>query len=120
MKYRTTIQLITEARDKTEALEIASEYLVGNLSSGVDMRLSAKPAYHNAVKVASAVTVAAMVMIAVLVVPQARRVISVNPSGPATSAIQPPLKTSADRLSAEFKKEWQVRQTAEALNIIRQ
>lgn len=120
MKYRTTIQLITEASDKNEALDIASEYLAGNISSGVDLRWSARPAYHNVVKVAGAVTVAAMVMIAVVVVPQARQAIGVNPSAPATSAIQPPLKTSADRLSAEFKKEWQVRHTAEALNVIGQ
>jgi len=121
MKYRTKIEIVTEARDKIEALEIAGDYLVGNISSGVAMSYSARPAYQHAVKVISAVTVSAIVMLAVILVPQVRHATGMAQTVTGASAIQPPLKTSnADRLSAEFKKEWQVRQTAEALNVIRQ
>lgn len=121
MRYKTTIEIVTEAKDKSEALEIAGDYLAGNLASGVDMRFSAKPAIYGALKVAGAVTVSAMVMIALVALPQVRQTSNMGQTGPAVSAIQPPLKTSAAaKLSAGFKKEWQVRQTAEALSVIRQ
>lgn len=120
MRYETTIHIIADARDRNEAVEMADEYLAGHLSSGVDMRCSTKPAYHGTVKVVSAVAVSALVLLAVLIAPQVKHATGMIPGAADVSAIQPPLKTStADRLSVEFKKEWQVRQTAEALNAIR-
>ena len=120
MRYQTTIHIIADARDRNEAVDMADEYLAGHLASGIDMRCSTNPAYHNTVKVVSAVAVSALVLLAVLVAPQVRNATSIIPTTADASAIQPPLKTStADRLSVEFKKEWQVRQTAEALNAIR-
>lgn len=120
MRYKTTIQIIADARDRNEALELADEYLAGQLSSGVDMRCSTRPAYHGTVKVVSAVAVSALVLLAIVIAPQVRHAAGILPAGTGVSAIQPPLKTSnAERLSAEFKREWQVRQTAEALNAIR-
>jgi hypothetical protein len=119
MRYKTTIHIIADARDRNEAVEMADEYLAGHLSSGIDMRCSTKPAYHGTVKVASAVAVSALVLLAVLVAPQVRHATGMSTAAD-SSAIQPPLKTSnADKISVEFKKEWQVRQTAEALNAIR-
>ena len=120
MRYKTTIHIIADARDRNEAVEMADEFLAGHLTFGIDMRCSTKPAFHGTVKVVSAVAVSAVVLFAVLVSPQVRHATGMIPSAAGTSAIQPPLKTShADKLSTEFKKEWQVRQTAEALNTIR-
>ena len=120
MRYKTTIQIVTDARDRNEAVEMTDEYLAGHLASGVDMRCSTRPAYHSAVRTVSVVAVSALLMLAIVVTPQVRHATGIAPAGNGASAIQPPLKTSsADRLSAEFKKEWQVRQTAEALSVIR-
>ena len=120
MRYKTTIHIIADARDRNEAVEMADEYLAGHLASGIDMRCSTKPAYHGTVKVVSAIAVSAIVLLAIVIAPQVKHVVGMMPADVGMSAIQPPLKTStAERLSADFKKEWQVRQTAEALNAIR-
>ena len=37
MKYRTVIEVVTEAKDKSEAIEIVGEYLSGDILSGVQM-----------------------------------------------------------------------------------
>jgi len=121
MRYKTTIHIISDAKDRNEAVEMAEEYLSGHLAFGIDMKCSTKPAYRSTVKVVGAVAVSALVLLAVLILPQSRHATGMIPAAAGASAIQPPLKTSsADRLSADFKKEWQVRQTAEALNAIRQ
>lgn len=120
MRYKTTIQIVTDARDRNEAVEMADEYLSGQLAHGIDMRCSTRPAYQSAVRTVSAVAVTAMLLVAVAITPQVRHATGVVSTGALSSAIQPPLKTSnADKISAEFKKEWQVRQTAEALSVIR-
>lgn len=120
MRYKTTIHILTEAKDRNEAVELADEYLTGQIASGVDMRCSTAPAYQSAVRTVSAVAVTALLLLALVVTPQVRHATGIIPAGSGVSAIQPPLKTSsADKLSAEFRKEWQVRQTAEALSVIR-
>lgn len=120
MRYKTTIKIVAEARDRNEAIEMADDYLAGNLSSGIDMRCSTRPACSDTVRVVSAVAVSVVLLFAVLVAPQFRQAAGILPSGSGASAIQPPLKTSAhERLSAEFKREWQDKQIAQALNAIR-
>ena len=37
VKFKTTIEISSEAENKNEAMEIVGEYLAGYLSSGVDM-----------------------------------------------------------------------------------
>ncbi|MFH1995843.1 MAG: hypothetical protein ABIJ27_02455 [Candidatus Omnitrophota bacterium] len=44
-RYRTVIEVMTEAEDQHEAADIAGEYLRGNISSGVSMKCSTRPAY---------------------------------------------------------------------------
>ena len=120
MRYKTTIHIIADARDRNEAIEMAEDVLAGNLSSGIDMRCSTRPLCSNAAKVVSAAAVSVMVLLAVVACPQLKQVTGVLPQGAAGSAIQPPLKTSThERLSADFKKEWQDKQNAQALIAIR-
>ena len=42
-RYKTVIEVVTEAEDQFEAVDIAGEYLRGNISNGVSMRCSAYP-----------------------------------------------------------------------------
>lgn len=117
MRYKTTIKLITEASDKDEAMEIAGEYLSGNLSSGVEMKLRATPVNNTA---RCAGLIAAFVAIVALVAAQGAYVKCSHcaiQNLPGDSVIQPPLKTSAvDSSYSDFQKEWQVRHTKEALD----
>ena len=116
MRYKTTIHIIADARDRNEAVEMADEYLAGHLSSGIDMRCSTKPAYHNTVKVVSAVAVSALVLLAVLIAPQARHATGVLSTAADASAIQPPLKTSE---KAAFRVKWQEEGAKKVLEYIK-
>ncbi len=120
MKFKTTIQIVSEAKDKHEAFDIAGEYLTGNISSGVDMKYATRPYYSTAMKVTGAATVFAVVMAACLMIPQVRHSSGLAQNGAGISAVQPPLKTSnINKANGEFRNEWKAKQTAEALNVIK-
>ena len=46
MQYKTVIEIICEAVDDHEALDIAGEFLKGDLEAGVEMRCFAKPLHQ--------------------------------------------------------------------------
>lgn len=120
MKFKTTIEIIADATSKDEALELAGEYLSGNIASGVDMKCDAKKIYAVSCKS----VVLAIALIAVLfggltaVTLRPSHNMTSSPAG--LSAVQPPLKTSDKALaSSEFKKDWQSKQDKEAINLIK-
>lgn len=120
MKFKTTIEIISEAEDKSEAREIAGDYLSGDLTSGVEMRCATRP-LCNYKKSAISVTIISVAvifgLIAAINIKHSQNTIR-NISG--LSAIQPPLKTSdAENKELKFKKEWQDRQTRSALDYIK-
>ncbi len=43
MQYKTTIEIINEAENSTEAADIAGEYLCGSIDTGVRMNCTTKP-----------------------------------------------------------------------------
>ena len=57
MKYKTTIEIVADAGDKSEAMEIAGEYLSGNLISGVRMKCRTNPVYVSKVRAAASAMV---------------------------------------------------------------
>lgn len=119
MKYRTTIEIISEANNKNEAMEIVGEYLSGNIYSGVDMRCATKRVhdYKNAAAVSVIILLVVLGVVSVFNVRSSQNFVSAIPG---ISAIQPPLKTSSeDKKSAEFKKEWQALRDKEALDYIK-
>lgn len=120
MKYRTTIEIISEASDKREALEIVGEYLAGNITSGVQMRCLTNPAL-SCVKIAvTTLLFLALLGGSILSAIYAKPGSATISATPGMSAIQPPLKTSvADKKSGDFKKEWEAAQVKEALNFSR-
>lgn len=120
MKYRTTIEVVTEAENKKEAMEIVDDYLSGNLISGIDMRCNTRPVRSHA---RSAISIA---VIAVLLIVGGLSFIRIDSSSktisysPVVSTVQPPLKTtSKDITSSDFKKEWERKHTTEALERIK-
>ena len=120
MRFKTTIEIISEAEDKNEAMDIVGEYLSGNLVSGVDMKCLTRPAvnYKRNVLAGLAVSVLALVFFVVTLHVKPSQNSIPNISG--TAAIQPPLKTyGTDNKNTNFKKEWQDIQTKKALNSLK-
>jgi hypothetical protein len=121
MKYKTTIQVIAEAENKHEAMEIVGEYLSGNIASGIEMRYSTKEVTSH-----SKVVVSIFVVLFVLAAGLFSTVYLKSPQGcsmPASgfNAVQPPLKThDALKNGSGFKAEWQKKQIDEALKRIKE
>ncbi|MFA6142372.1 MAG: hypothetical protein WC738_03655 [Candidatus Omnitrophota bacterium] len=121
MRYKTTIQITTEAVDKNEALEIVDEYLSGNLVSGIDMKCRTKPTINHKAIIVGAAAICLVFAGGLLLSVNGRH----NPAGSmlcgqGLSAIQPPLKTSSsDTNDVRFKKEWQDKQSHRILDYIK-
>ena len=120
MRYKTTIEIVTEAADKNEAMEVAGEYLAGNIVSGVEMKYATRPLFDYRRKLCFTITIFLVSAIGIFTAlcfntPQRliQRISGIN-------AIQPPLKTSAEENKrANFKEEWRAKQAKEALVSIR-
>jgi hypothetical protein len=121
MKYKTTIELTMDAKDKGEAIEIAGEYLSGNIMSGVDMKcMTKRVTLYNGKVIATIAVSLALVIVAFAVGLETKAGHNFIQSSPAISAVQPPLKTSADaNKDAAFKKAWEDKKTAEIINYIK-
>lgn len=120
MKYRTTIEIVSEAKDKHEALEIVGEYLSGNINSGVHMKCLTHPA-QSSIKIAvTSLLFLGLLCGSIFSALYTKPGAATLTATPGMSAIQPPLKTSVvDRKSVEFKKQWQAAQIKETLNVAR-
>jgi len=117
MRYKTTIEIITDAENKNEALDIAGDYLSGHLMYGVDMRCLTRPVGLNKSVVVSVVAISMVMVALVFSAAHLRFTQNIVNSATGYSAIQPPLKTSiADKNGTEFKREWQIRQIKTALD----
>lgn len=120
MKYRTKIEITSDAANKDEAMEIAGDYLAGNITSGIDMKYATMPVrfYNNP---ASKIIVVALLMTMGFfsgVKAKSPQNFAVNMCQ--VSTVTPPLKTSeANKNYMRFKKEWQDKQNAEAINFIK-
>lgn len=121
MKYKTTIQIVTDAENTKEAMEIVGEYLSGNIASGIEMRYATKRVTHYARAAVSALVVVGLITGCLFsaLYPRHSQTSFSNVSG--FNAVQAPLKTfdAANKKSSNFKTEWQNRQVAEALNRIK-
>jgi hypothetical protein len=120
MKYKTNIEITSNAANKDEAMEIVGDYLSGNIRSGIDMKYATKPVrfYSN-----SAIKVVLVIMLmtvgffsGVKAKPQQGFLFNMCQ----VAAVTPPLKTSdANKNDNSFKKEWQDKQNAEVINFIK-
>ncbi len=120
MKYKTTIQITTEAADKNEALEVVGEYLSGNLVSGVEMKCRTNPAVNYKTSLVVVTAFSFIVISSVLLASHIKGSANLTQSTSGISAIQPPLKTSyLEGQNANFKKNWQDREIKKALDYIK-
>ena len=120
MKFKTTIQIIMEAKDKNEAMEIAGDYLSGNLTTGVDMSLRASPIRPSTKGIIIALTIVLIVGGLVTYITALKFSQNLTQYIPGNCAIQPPLKTSpVDKKYSDFQKEWQSRHQKEIMDSIK-
>jgi hypothetical protein len=122
MRYKTTIEIVTDAGDKNEAMEIAGDYLSGNIISGVRMKCRAKPvSYYTARTTVSVFVVVLLLAVNLMFTVHGKHSAGLNNRIiVATDAIQPPLKTSiADKNNSSFRKDWQAIQAKEAIDYLK-
>ena len=120
MKFKTTIKLVTDAKDKNEAVEIAGEYLSGNLTSGVDMKFRTVSIRSHRQILAGTAMVVLVVGVFAIRLHETKHIQPFIQNLPGDSVLQSPLKTSGpDLKSSEFKRLWKSKSAEELLNSIR-
>ena len=116
MKYKTNIEITSDAMNRDEAMEIVGDYLSGNITSGIDMKYATRPVrfYNN--PAAKIVLVALLMTMGFFSGVKAKPQQNFAVNTCQMAAITPPLKTSgSDKNDMRFKKEWQQKQTTEAI-----
>ena len=120
IKYKTSIQITSEASNKDEAMQLVDDYLSGNIMSGIEMKCTTKPVrfYNNITAKITAVMLLVTIGFLSGIKTQPGYKLAVGTCQMA--AVQPPLKTStANKSDLTFKKEWEEKQTREALDFIK-
>ena len=120
MRYRTVIEVVTEAQNKSEAMDIVGEYLSGGVFSGVEMKYSTR-SVSGVKKAAITITALSLMLVAAIVSLYLIKPIGIGaPSLSGMSAVQPPLQTQALHVSdVQFKSQWQDEHNKEALRKIK-
>lgn len=120
MKYKTVIEVVTEADSKSEALDIVGEYLSGDIFSGVDMKYSTRSVsgLKTAAITITAVSIAFCIGIFSLHFLKSSGTTFQSIAG--SSAVQAPLHTQAINSGNVYLKDrWQNEHIKEALLKIR-
>lgn len=119
-KYKTKIEITSPAANKDEAMEIVGEYLSGNIASGIEMKYTTKQVHfydHSAAKVLAVVLLISSGFLFSVKTPAIGPHLNIPTCQMA--AVQPPLKTSnVSKDEARFKKDWEEKQTHEALSFV--
>ncbi len=118
-RYKTVIEIVCEAKDGGEAIDVAGEYLRGSLSGGVAMRCKTAP-------VATASKIAMKGLCVLLLAGLGSAFIAFGkPHQPlsgnlaALDACQAPLKTKIEgKARMEFKEGWRDQEFNKALEYI--
>ena len=118
MKYKTVIEITSEAPCQSEALDIAGEFLKGNLEQGISMRCKSVPVLPRKLLKASILLLVLLGLstIAGLLAGNTKEEASFPAIARRLSAIQPPLKTSS---ITGFKDDWRQKESREALKKVR-
>jgi len=121
MKYKTSIEITSDAANKDEAMEIVGDYLSGNIASGIDMKYATKPVHFYNNSAAKVIVVGLLITIGFFSGVKAKPQYNFALNTCQMAAVTPPLKTSdANKNDVRFKTEWENKQTAEAINFIKQ
>jgi hypothetical protein len=115
MKYRTVIEVVAEAENGIEAIDIAGEFLRGNLESGVKMQCHSEPMNRKNMLSVVGVALILSLVIGAWSLTYIRKA-PIRLAGIETlSACQPPLKTSGE---GTFKDSWKSEESRRILSSI--
>jgi len=116
MKYKTVINIFTDADSKDEAVDIAGEFLRGNLESGVRMKCSTIPVKSCRLFKTGALLLLTSAFIGIASLGYFKTTAIPFSGSKNTSAFQPSLKTSQ---TAKFKENWQEEKNRKVLEYIK-
>lgn len=110
MKYKTTIEVLTDADNKDEAADIAGEYLRGDISEGADLRVKTLSLSRLRRNMVILVVCSALgILFTILATNRiSYKIATGRKESVASYAIQPSLKTNmSESQGREFKKIWE-------------
>ncbi len=118
MKYRTMIEVISEAENEHDALDIAGEFLRGNLESGVRIKSRTKPLKSHILLQVTALSAILLVFAftGIEIFGHSKSMSRVFFGTKNTNAVQPPLKTGK---GADFKETWKEEEHRKVLDYIK-
>ena len=115
-KYKTVIEVVCEAEDKGEALDVAGEYLRGSIDSGVMMRCKTAPLCNTSRMTLNGLCLLFLVVIGIMSTSfyKTHQSLSVGLAG--FDACQAPLKTKIEgKAKIDFKEGWRDQELNKAL-----
>ena len=116
MKYRTLIEIVNEAENKNEAIDIAGEFLRGNLSEDVEMKCMSKPLKPRALLKTSILFLSVALLCGVVTISNIKNSPFSISLVKNYNAIQPPLTTPK---STNFKETWQEEENKKVIEYIK-
>lgn len=114
-KYKTVIELVCEAENQNEALDVAGEYLRGSLDSGVIMRCQTRQ-LHNFTKVLLTLSMFVVLIGAGVITTTISQPHGTRSGDVGYNACQVPLRTqSMGQERVEFEKRWKAGEVTAAI-----
>ena len=119
-KYKTTIEIVCEAEDRKEAVDVAGEYLRGSIGSGVIMRCRTKPVGTGLKFAVTGFMAISLVGAGLLSTNFTHSQQYAGADRISYNACQAPLKTGSDGAAKDnFKNSWQEKELHRALKSIK-
>ena len=115
MKYKTIIEIISDANDRNEAIDIAGEFLRGEFEASVKMSYNTKPVRSHVVLKTGAMLSLALIVGSFAILNFSNKSNVSFGRTKNVSACVAPLKTSDN---AEFKNDWEEEGNKKALEYI--
>ncbi|MDD5439322.1 MAG: hypothetical protein PHS37_03955 [Candidatus Omnitrophica bacterium] len=119
MKYKTVIEIISDADNPAEAADLAGDYLQGHLETGITMRCYTKPVRKIAPVAALFIGFIVIGILGLGICFSGKKEVRVASTVPSNTvnAIQPPLKTSAT--DSHFRGDWKTKKNSAEIDFIK-
>lgn len=116
MRYRTLIEITTDAENENEAVDLAGEFLNGNIEDGVVMKCSTRPLRSHIFLKTGLLLSVTLLFIGLLSFGYSKSPGRQFYGIKNISAVQPPLKTAR---AEEFKAAWKEEESKKVLEYIK-
>jgi len=119
MKYKTVIEIVSDADNPAEAADLAGDYLQGQIDTGVTMKCYTQPVrkYARPLLILSSFIVMSTMAFGIYFCGKKDVTCKSAVYQNNISAIQPPLKTMSS--DSDFKGDWKSKKNAAEINYIK-